>query len=89
MKIVNERLRSLREGVKLSQAKIAERHFQINPLTAPFVLEAFKRYDAGATMTEVRNWRNEQGVTNTLGRELNYNRVQLLLNNDPVIIGLS
>ncbi len=58
-----------------------ERRFQINPLTAPFVLEAFKRYDEGATMTEVRDWLNEQGVTNTLGRSLNYNSVQLMLNN--------
>ena len=58
-----------------------EQHFQLDPLTAPFVLEAFKRYDEGATMTEVRDWLNEQGVTNTLGRPLNYNSVQLMLNN--------
>jgi len=58
-----------------------ERRLQINPLTAPFVLDAFKKYDEGATMTEIRDWLNEQGVTNTLGRKLNYNSVQLLLNN--------
>ena len=58
-----------------------ERRFQINPLTAPFVLAAFKRYDEGATMTEIRDWLNEQGVTNTLGRELNFNSVRLMLNN--------
>lgn len=58
-----------------------ERHFQINPLTAPFVQDAFKRYDEGATMTDIRDWLNEQGVTNTLGRSLNYNSVQLMLNN--------
>jgi len=58
-----------------------EQHFQLDPLTAPFVLEAFKRYDEGTTMTEVRDWLNEQGVTNTLGRPLNYNSVQLMLNN--------
>jgi DNA invertase Pin-like site-specific DNA recombinase len=58
-----------------------EQHFQINPLTAPFILSAFKKYDEGATMTEIRDWLNEQGVTNTLGRELNFNSVQLLLNN--------
>jgi len=56
-----------------------KRHFQINPLTAPCVLDAFKRYDEVATMTEVRDWLNEQGVTNTLGRSLNYNSVQLML----------
>ena len=58
-----------------------ERRFQLNPLTAPFVLDAFKRYDEGATMTEIRDWLNEQGITNTLGRELNYNSIQLMLNN--------
>jgi len=58
-----------------------ERHFQINPLTAPFVLTVFKRYDEGATMTEIRDWLNEQGVVNTLGREFNFNSVQLMLNN--------
>jgi hypothetical protein len=45
-----------------------EQHFQLDPLTAPFVLESFKRYDEGATMTEIRDWLSEQGVTNTLGR---------------------
>jgi len=58
-----------------------ERRFQINPLTAPFVLEAFKRYNEGATMTEIRDRLNEQGVTNTLGRGLNYSSIQLMLNN--------
>jgi len=58
-----------------------ERRFQTNPLTAPFILNAFKRYDEGATMTEIRDWLNEQGVTNTLGRELNYNSIQLMLKN--------
>ena len=50
-----------------------EQHFQIDPLTAPFVLEAFKRYDEGATMTEIRDWLNEKGLKNTKGNPLNYN----------------
>ena len=58
-----------------------ERKFQINPLTAPFVKEAFQRYDEGATMKEIRDWMNENGVTGTAGRLLNYNTVQLMLNN--------
>lgn len=59
----------------------SEQHFQIDPLTAPFVLEAFQRYDEGATMTQIRDWLNEQGVTNKFGRKLNFNSVQLMLNN--------
>ncbi len=30
----------------------ADQHFQIDPVTAPYILDAFKRYDEGATMTE-------------------------------------
>ena len=43
----------------------AEQHFQIDPLTAPFVLEAFKRYDGGETISSIMNWLNEhiqQGI---------------------------
>ncbi len=42
-----------------------EQHFQIDPLTAPFVLEAFKRYNEGATMTQVLDWLNEKRLKNT------------------------
>lgn len=58
-----------------------EQHFQIDPLTAPFVLEAFKRYNEGATMTEIRDWLNEKGLKNTKGNPLNYNSVQHMLKN--------
>ena len=47
----------------------AEQHFQIDPLTAPFVLEAFKRYDGGETISSIMNWLNEQGLTNTRGQK--------------------
>lgn len=58
-----------------------EQHFQIDPLTAPFVLEAFQKYDAGATMKELRDWLNEHGVRNKLGKPLNFNSIQHMLNN--------
>ena len=50
-----------------------EQHFQVDPITAPYVLEVFKRYDKGATMTELRDWLNEQGVKNTRGNPITYN----------------
>ena len=59
----------------------SDQHFQIDPLTAPFILEAFKRYDAGSTMTQIRDWMNEQGVRNTRGQEMTYNSIQHMLNN--------
>lgn len=59
----------------------SDQYFQLDPLTAPFVREAFQRYDEGATMTAVRDWLNEQGVKNTRGQKMTYNSVQHLLNN--------
>lgn len=58
-----------------------EQHFQLDPLTAPFILEVFKRYDEGATMTAIRDWLNEQGMKNTRNQPMTYNSVQHLLNN--------
>lgn len=59
----------------------SEQYFQIDPLTAPFVLEAFKRYDEGATMTQIRDWLNEKGIRNTRRQEMTYNSIQHMLNN--------
>lgn len=59
----------------------SEQHFQIAPLKAPFVLEAFKRYDEGATMTQIRDWLNAQGVKNSRGQPITYNNIQRLLSN--------
>ena len=58
-----------------------KQHFQIDPLTAPFVLDAFKKYDKGATMKELRDWLNENGIRNKLGKPLNFNSIQHMLNN--------
>lgn len=58
-----------------------EQHFQIDPLTAPFVLDVFKKYDKGATMKELRDWLNENGVRNKLGKPLNFNSIQHMLSN--------
>ncbi len=58
-----------------------DQHFQLDPLTSPYILEAFKQYDEGATMTEIRDWLNAKGVKNTRGQALTYNSVQHLLNN--------
>ena len=58
-----------------------EQHFQIDPLTAPFVLEAFKRYIEGATMKELIDFFNEKGIKNKSGGDINYNSIQRMLNN--------
>lgn len=58
-----------------------DQFFQIDPVTAPFVFEAFKRYDRNATMKEIRDWLNGQGVKNTLGNPVTYNTVERMLKN--------
>ena len=63
----------------------SEQYFQIDPLTAPFVLEAFKRYDEGATMTQIRDWLNEKGIKNTRRQEMTYNSIQHMLNSGRYI----
>ena len=58
-----------------------EQHFQIDPLTAPFVLEAFKRYDEGSTMKELVDYLTENGIRNVYGEKLNFNSIQRMLKN--------
>ena len=57
------------------------RFFQIDSLKAPFVVEAFKKYNEGATMKEIMNWLNQQGVTTNRNQKFTYNSVQTLLTN--------
>ena len=45
------------------------------------MLEAFKRYDDGATMKEVVEFFKEKGIKNSLGRDMNLNSVQRMLSN--------
>ena len=58
-----------------------EKFFQIDPLKAPFVVEAFQRYNDGATMKELMNWLNDSGVTTNRNQKFTYNNIQTLLTN--------
>ena len=44
-----------------------EQNFQIDPVKAPFVLDAFKMYDEDSTMSEIRDHLNEHNVLNNRG----------------------
>ena len=59
----------------------SERKFHIDPLTSPFVLESFKKYDEGSTMKEIRDWLNENGIKNPVGGAFTYNSVEHMLKN--------
>ena len=58
-----------------------EKFFQIDPLKAPFVVEAFQRYNDGQTMREIRDWLNENGIKNPVGGAFTYNSVEHMLKN--------
>ena len=58
-----------------------ERKFHIDPLTSPFVLESFKKYNEGSTMKEIRDWLNENGIKNPGGGAFTYNSVEHMLKN--------
>ena len=59
----------------------ADRRFEIDPLTAPFVAETFQRYNDGQTMREIRDWLNENGIKNPVGGAFTYNSVEHMLKN--------
>lgn len=59
-----------------------DKYFEINPLTAPFVLQAFELYDAGDTMQEVADKLNKQGLRHYKhGTELSVNSISSILSN--------
>ena len=57
-----------------------EQHYQIDPLTAPAVLEAFKMYDKGATLTAVAKWMNDKGIYSYRNKLMRTDCVLRLLN---------
>ena len=59
----------------------ADRRFEIDPLTAPFVAETFQRYNDGQTMREIRDWLNEKGIKNKRGGPMTFNVIQHMLSN--------
>ena len=58
-----------------------EQRLQPNRLTAPYVVETFKMYDEGHTLTQIRDHLNGKGLTNTKGRPLTYGSIQHMLSN--------
>lgn len=55
--------------------------FQIDPVTAPAVLEAFKKYAKGATMQEITDELNIKGIRTSKGTMISLNTVTRMLHN--------
>ena len=59
--------------------------YQIDPSTAPIVLESFNRYDKGATMKEIMDYFAECGITTIRGRKVDLNFISRMLKNRKYI----
>ena len=57
------------------------RHYQPDPLLAPYVEQTFQKYADGATMTDLRDWLKTHNIKNSMGGEMSYNTIQRMLSN--------
>ena len=55
------------------------RHYQRDPLLAPYVEQTFQKYADGATMTDLRDWLKAHNIKNSMGGEMSYNTIQRML----------
>ena len=60
-------------------------YFQIDPLTAPAVLNSFKQYAEGASMQEVTDNMNIKGIRTKRGGKISINSVTRMLHNRKYI----
>ena len=55
------------------------RHYQPDPLLAPYVEQTFQKYADGATMTDLRDWLKAHNIKNSMDGEMSYNTIQRML----------
>ena len=58
-----------------------DKNYHVDPITSPYIVEAFTMYDEGRTMKEIVAVLNQHGLKNQRGGELNLNSVSRLLQN--------
>lgn len=57
------------------------KHYQLDPNTAPAVLKAFQMYAEGYSLQRIVDDFNEKGITNTVGNPFNVNSISRMLRN--------
>lgn len=62
-----------------------DKHFVINPITAPIVQEIFTRYADGETILEIADVLNKRGLKSSKGSQFNRNSLHLMLRNRKYI----
>ena len=75
-------------GVPVGYVIDEDKHYQIDPLTAPLVLEAFTRYSEGATIKQLVDWLNAQGIQSCRNRPMRIDCVNRLLRNDATLANI-
>jgi DNA invertase Pin-like site-specific DNA recombinase len=68
-------------GVPLGYQINKDKHFEINPDTAPIVQSIFEMYANGKTVTEITNTLNAQGLKTSKGVPFNKNSLHTMLKN--------
>lgn len=63
----------------------SNQYFQIDPITAPAVLDAFKHYADGASMQEITDEMNIKGIRTKRGGKISINSVTRMLHNRKYI----
>ena len=58
-----------------------DQNYHIDPLTAPFVIEAFRNYDEGMTMSEIAAILNQHEIKNSRDGQMSLNNVANMLKN--------
>lgn len=62
-----------------------DKHYQINPATAPVALEIFTRYAGAETATSIINDLNSRGLKNNKGKDFNKNSFHNMVKNRTYI----
>ncbi len=63
----------------------ANKHYQIDPVTAPVVRDIFTRYDRGETIKEIVDFLHAAGIKGPKQKELNLNSIARILKNRKYI----
>ena len=61
------------------------KHYVIDDVTAPIVINIYKEYADGKPLTEIAKGLNDAGIRTTLGRDFNVNGLRHILKNDAYI----
>ena len=62
-----------------------EQHYQINPTQAPLVLEMFRRYAGGESITDIVEDLNARGIRTSKGNRFNKNSLARIFANRKYI----